>query len=151
MKVRSRARALALQCLYELDFTDHTFLQAFNAHTEATFVIENVVDYAGGLKKEGLTFAKRLGSMVETRKSELDALISTFAPEWPLDQISAIDRNILRIAVCELHFMHDAPGKVVINEAVELAKTFGGDSSPRFVNGVLGAVISHKSSVPKKV
>ncbi len=149
MKVRSRARALALQCLYELDFTDHTFLQAFNVHTEATFVVENVVDFAGGLNEKGLAFAKMLGSAVDVRKDELDALISTFAPEWPLDQISAIDRNILRIAVCELHFTHDAPGKVVINEAVELAKTFGGDSSPRFVNGVLGAVISHKPSMPK--
>ncbi len=149
MKVRSRARALVLQCLYELDFTDHTFLQAFDAHTEATFVIENVVDFAGGLNEKGLAFARRLGSTVEARKDELDVLISSFAPEWPLNQISAIDRNILRIAVCELHFMHDAPGKVVINEAVELAKTFGGDSSPRFVNGVLGAVVSHKPSIPK--
>lgn len=149
MKVRSQARALALQCLYEVDYTNHTFSQAYDAHIASEVVVENATDFAGKLNKEALLFAKDLGQMVEARREELDTMISTFAPEWPLTQIAAIDRNILRVAVCELYFLQDAPGRVVINEAVELAKAFGGDSSPRFVNGVLGAVISHRESTPK--
>ena len=150
MKIRSRARALVLQCLYELDFTKHIFVQAFRTHTASEVIVENVIDFAGGLNRDALAFAKELGQTTESHKAELDALISTFAPDWPLAQVPAIDRNILRIAVCELHFLRDAPGKVVINEAVELAKLFGGDSSPRFVNGVLGAVISQQESTPNK-
>jgi N utilization substance protein B len=72
----------------------------------------------------------------------LDAIIRQYAPEWPLEQVAIVDRNILRIALCELRVMEDAPVKVIINEAVELAKAFGSDSSPRFVNGVLGSAIN---------
>lgn len=77
-----------------------------------------------------------------TRKVELDTIIKKYAPDWPVDQLAIIDRNILRLALFEIG-CHDSdtPPKVVINEAVELAKTFGGDSSPRFVNGVLGSAL----------
>ena len=149
MTVRSQARALVLQCLYELDFTDHTFEHALSAHVEGTIVDDGEPNYGLGLSPKGIKFARTLGTAVEKRLEELDTLAAKYAPEWPFDQISAIDRNILRLAICELLFTKDAPGKVVINEAVELAKQFGRDTSPRFVNGVLGAVISHRESHEK--
>lgn len=74
------------------------------------------------------------------KKSELDQLITKYAPEWPLEQIAVIDKTLLRAAVYELMFTEDAPPKVIINEAVELAKTFGSDNSAKFINGVLGSV-----------
>ena len=73
-------------------------------------------------------------------QAKIDALIQKYAPQWPLDQITLIDRNILRLGTYELHFSETIPAKVAINEAIELAKTFGGQSSGRFVNGVLGAM-----------
>ncbi len=151
MTVRSQARALILQCLYELDFTDHTFDHALNAHVEGAIVDDGEPNYGLHLPPKGVAFARSLGSAVEERLDELDALAAKYASEWPLDQISAIDRNILRLAICELLYTKDAPGKVVINEAVELAKKFGGETSPRFVNGVLGAVISQSESEQKTV
>jgi N utilization substance protein B len=81
-----------------------------------------------------------LGKGVTNCRRELDTVISELAPEWPIDQIAAVDRNILRIAVYELIYDSDTPPKVAINEAVELAKRFGSDASPRFVNGVLGSL-----------
>ncbi len=148
MTVRSQARALVLQCLYEMDFTDHPFEQIFLAHKDRVMVDDGEPNF-DDLPPQGESFARSLGTAVEERLEELDALATKYAPEWPLDQISAIDRNILRIAICELLFTKDAPTKVVINEAVELAKKFGGDSSPRFINGVLGAVISQHETQQK--
>jgi N utilization substance protein B len=129
MKARRRARRIALQGLYELDFTQHNPEYALGcrikeqplpeAATSFVFhLVEGVVDYI----------------------PELDHVMSELAPEWPVDQIAVIDRNILRIAIYELLFDLDTPHKVAINEAVELAKMFGSDSSPRFVNGVLGSL-----------
>ncbi len=148
MTVRSQARALVLQCLYEMDFTDHPFEQVFSAHKDRIMVDDGEPSF-DDLPPQGESFARALGTAVENRLEELDALAAKYAPEWPLDQISAIDRNILRIAICELLFTKDAPVKVVVNEAVELAKKFGGDSSPRFINGVLGAVISQHETRQK--
>jgi N utilization substance protein B len=131
MKVRRRARALVLQALYELDFTDHSAQAAI----EARFDDRPLPDAAQ-------EFAQSLVMGVQTYKTYLDSVVGELAPEWPISQIAAVDRNVLRIAIYELLFEPDIPPKVAINEAVELAKMFGGESSPRFVNGVLGSLVS---------
>lgn len=131
IKERRQARALALQALYEIDCVQH---QPGNVVDER--LAENQVGAHGTL------FLRWLVSGVVRHLLELDRLIQQFAPEWPVDQLAIIDRNILRLALFEIGAKDaDAPPKVVINEAVELAKTFGSDSSPRFVNGVLGSAL----------
>jgi N utilization substance protein B len=80
-------------------------------------------------------------------RTNLDQIIAIYAPEWPLDQIAAIDRNILRMALWEFAVQHETPIKVAINEAVELAKQYGSDSAPRFINGVLGALADHQHEI----
>ncbi|MFQ5611144.1 MAG: transcription antitermination factor NusB [Anaerolineae bacterium] len=129
MKARRRARAAVLQALYELDFTGHRSDAALEARLAEK-----------PLPKSAMEFAQVLTHGVDKRRSFLDKVVGDLAPEWPIDQIAAVDRNILRIAVYELLFFSDTPPKVAINEAVELAKIFGSDSSPRFVNGVLGSL-----------
>lgn len=131
MKARRQARVTVLQCLYELDYTDHAF--------ETTF--ENRLA-AQPLSSNGRAFANALGSAIVKHLQELDDIAAKAAPEWPIDQIASLDRNILRLAIYELLFYEDTPDKVAINEAVELAKLFGSDSSPRFINGVLGSLVS---------
>jgi transcription antitermination protein NusB len=131
MKVRRRARAIVLQTLYELDFTDHLPKAAFDARLE---------EYP--LPEPAEAFGRTLTMGVHSYRTYLDGVVSDLAPEWPIDQIAAVDRNILRIAVYELLFEPEIPPKVAINEAVELAKMFGSESSPRFVNGVLGSLVS---------
>jgi N utilization substance protein B len=131
MKVRRRARAVVLQVLYELDFTTHQAKSALEARLE-----EHVLPEAAA------AFARSLAIGVQMYRTFLDNVVSELAPEWPIDQIAAVDRNILRIAVYELLFDADIPPKVAINEAVELAKMFGSESAPRFVNGVLGSLVS---------
>jgi N utilization substance protein B len=131
MKIRRRARALALQALFETDAVAHP--------------IGQVLEYRLAdepLSAEGEAFARRLVAGVMRHKATLDAWIARYAPEWPVEQMAIIDRNLLRIALFELAGGGDAPVKVVINEAVELAKTFGSDSSPRFINGVLGSFVA---------
>lgn len=131
MKVRRRARAAVLQTLYELDFTDHDARFSLNARFEDRMLPDTATDFALSLV---------LG--VQTYRTYLDSVVGELAPEWPIEQIAAVDRNVLRIAIYELLFVPDIPPKVAINEAVELAKMFGGESSPRFVNGVLGSLVS---------
>jgi len=92
-------------------------------------------------------FARQIVFGVLPLARELDQLISKYAPEWPLDQIAAIDRNILRMAFWEFAVWRETPVKVAINEAVELAKLYGSDSAPRFVNGVLGALAEHQHEI----
>ncbi len=92
-------------------------------------------------------FARKIIFGVLPLEQNLDLLISRYAPEWPLDQIAAIDRNILRIAFWEFAVQRETPVKVAINEAVELAKLYGSDSAPRFVNGVLGALADHQQEI----
>lgn len=135
MKVRRLARAIILQCLYELDYTSHTFEDAFRNRLEEK-----------PLAPTGYEFAHALGKGVSCNRETLDQVTSELAPDWPIDQIATVDRNILRIAVYELLFESDTPQKVAINEAVELAKQFGSDSSPRFVNGVLGSLAAKHNS-----
>jgi len=131
MKVRRRARAAVLQTLYELDFTDHDPKLALAARFEGS-----------ALPESAEIFAWTLVQGVQAYRTYLDSVVGELAPEWPIDQIAAVDRNVLRIAIYELLFETKIPPKVAINEAVELAKMFGGESSPRFVNGVLGSLVA---------
>lgn len=93
------------------------------------------------MERAGVEFAERLIHGVVAYQDKMDTLIARYAPEWPLDQMAVIDRNILRIAIYELSGATGTPPKVAINEAVDLAKLFGSDNSSRFVNGVLGAAV----------
>lgn len=133
MKPRTRARALALQVLYEVDITNHPPAEVFKARLEET-----------PLTPELSEFARRIIFGVLPLAVALDESIAQYAPEWPFDQIAAIDRNILRMACWEFAVFHDTPVKVAINEAVELAKQYGSDSAPRFINGVLGSLAEHQ-------
>ncbi len=131
--IRRRARIAALQALYELDCTSHE-LEKTSARLRA----------GETLTQEALVFSDDLVKGVLQHKSELDPLIKKLASAFPIEQMSIIDRNILRLAIFELLFGDKTPLKVVINEAIELAKGFGGDSSPRLVNGVLGSITAER-------
>ena len=126
---RRRARAIALKALYEIDSTGH----------KAEDVLNRLLADAG-LSEENCAFVHELVSGISLNRQELDRNIKKFATAWPLEQIPVVDRNILRLAIFELLFDNKVPVKVSINEAVELAKSFGGDNSPKFINGVLGSV-----------
>jgi len=126
---RRLGRTLALQALYEADTS---------GHDPAVVVLRLCED--GGITGEPSEFAARLIAGIKTKRTELDALIANAAPQWPVGQLAVIDRNLLRVAIYELLFEVDTPVSVTVNEAVELAKTYGAEASPRFVNGVLGAV-----------
>jgi len=126
---RRKARSLALQALYEIDAVGHDPEVALNHLLEEA-----------NMTGENALFAQELVRGVVQYKKKLDEHIRRFAPAWPVEQIAIIDRNILRLAIFEILLDNKVPVKVAINEAVELAKDFGSDNSPRFVNGVLGAV-----------
>ena len=132
MKPRTRARALPLQVLYQVDIANHVPGEVFTARLEETPLTEELAE-----------FARQIIFGILPIANELDQLIAKYAPEWPMDQIAAIDRNILRMALWEFAVFHETPIKVAINEAVELAKQYGSDSAPRFVNGVLGSLAEH--------
>jgi N utilization substance protein B len=127
--IRRKARIAALQALYELDCTRHK-AEKTSARLRA----------GETLTKEALDFSEELVKGVLQRKPELDSLIKKFAPVFPLEQMSIIDKSILRLAIFEILFCDKTPLKVAINEAIELAKDFGSDSSPRLVNGILGSI-----------
>jgi N utilization substance protein B len=126
---RHKAREIALQVLYELDSVKHKPVDSLNHILSRIELAEDVI-----------VFSKELVEGVVLNREQLDQNIRDFAPAWPLDQISIVDRNILRLAIYEI--LHDnlVPVKVAINEAVELAKTYGSNNSSRFINGVLGSV-----------
>ena len=140
MKPRTRARSLALQVLYEVDIANHLPGEIFKLRLEETPLSEDLAE-----------FARQIVFGVLPVTDTLDHLIAKYAPEWPLDQIAAIDRNILRIALWEFAVYRETPLKVAINEAVELAKLYGSDSAPRFVNGVLGALAEHQNEIQQAV
>lgn len=140
MKSRSKARVAALQALYELDMTEHGVGPVLEARSS-----ENELDDAQYL------FSQQIVAGVRQNATQLDGLIANHAPEWPMDQVAVIDRNILRMALWELTFFGKTPLKVAINEAVELAKSFGTDSSPRFVNGVLGSLADNLNQIIQKI
>lgn len=129
MKTRRRARRVTLETLYEFDIADHPPGEVLNRRLQDQ-PIEN----------SGVVFASELVNGVIRNLDHIDVLIARYAPEWPLDQMAVIDRNILRIAIFEFLVSGETPIKVAINEAVELAKSYGSDSAPRFINGVLGAL-----------
>ena len=127
--VRRKARILALQTLYEVDSAGH----------RAEEVLDRLLAEEE-LPEENASFAHNLVTGVIQNKEKIDQNIQNFAPAWPIEQISVVDRNILRLAIFEILIDNKVPVKVAINEAIELAKTFGADNSSRFVNGVLGSV-----------
>ncbi len=126
---RRKARTIALQVLYEVDSIGH----------EMEAVVTRLLAETG-LSEENAAFTRGLVSGVIQNKEEIDHNIQSFAPAWPIEQIPAVDRNILRLAIFEILLDNIVPVKVAINEAVALAKMFGSESSPKFVNGVLGSV-----------
>lgn len=131
MSNRHLARALALQSLYEWDF--------HGAKRPARELLDrNMEEFAPDLDEK--EFARAMVDGVIENQTHIDGLITKFAPDWPLAKITTVDRNVLRIGTFELTYTHEIPSKVAINEAIELSKTFGGESSGKFVNGVLGAV-----------
>jgi transcription antitermination protein NusB len=140
MKPRTRARSIALQALYEIDLVGHP------AGEVLTF------RFADDEIEERLQlFAHQIVSGVVPIIPQLDQFISAHAPEWPLDQVAVVDRNILRIALWEIAVDEQTPIKVAINEAVELAKIYGSDSAPRFVNGVLGSLADHRNEIRQAI
>jgi transcription antitermination protein NusB len=136
MKPRTKARALALQVLYEIDVTQHLPGNAFKERLEETPLSDELAE-----------FARTIIFGILPLTAGLDESIAKYAPEWPFDQIAAIDRNILRLACWEFAVYNDTPLKVAINEAVELAKHYGSDSAPRFINGVLGSLVEHQNEI----
>lgn len=126
---RRRARIAALQALYERD-TSHHEVQATLTRIAA----------AERLPADSVAFARALIEGVLAQQDEIDSVIAKAAPAWPVDQLAPIDRNVLRLAIREMLGDNGAPVRAVINEAVELAKSFGSDNSAKFINGVLGSI-----------
>jgi transcription antitermination protein NusB len=133
--VRREARTLALQALYEADVAGHS----------ADSVLGRYKD-DGSISQQVRRYLERLITGVDRHREEIDSRIGDAAPQFPIDQIPAIDRNVLRVAIYELTGESDVPPRAAINEAVELAKQFGGDNSSRFVNGVLGTIANDLAS-----
>jgi len=143
MSNRHLARSIAMQALFEWDFRE-----------QPTDILPLIIDrdlkeFGPGLDET--EFAKKIIEDVQKNKKDIDELISQYAPQWPIEQITIIDRNILRIGIYELKFNNEVPPKVAINEAIELAKNFGGPASGRFINGVLGAIYKDMLSAEQKV
>ena len=134
MANRHLQRSVAMQSLFEWDF--------LGKHDDAAREIlrHNITEFAPGI--EDTIFAEHLMEGTLRERATIDKLIEKCAPEWPIDQVTVVDRNVLRLGIYELMFGNydEVPPKVAINEAIELAKTFGSDASPRFVNGVLGTI-----------
>jgi N utilization substance protein B len=136
MKPRTKARSVALQALYEIDMAEHsigTVLETRFADADLDTRLED--------------FASQIVRGVVPLRELLDKFISEHAPEWPIDQVSIIDRNLLRIALWEFAVHNETPVKVAINETIEMAKIFGSDSTPRFVNGVLGSLAARENEI----
>lgn len=146
MATRHLGRTIVLQSLYEWDFYG-------KEHDLNAIVERNLQEFGPGIDEPD--FVWKIAKGVIEHMEKLDAIIAKAAPEWPLDQIAIVDRNVLRIGLFELMFADkkEVPPKVAINEAIEIAKNYGGESSPRFVNGVLGTIykeLGYGDSEPKK-
>lgn len=131
MANRHLSRTIAMQSLFEWDFNGRV--------GELKEITENQIKEMS-VAEEDRAFVFELVEGVASRADEIDQIIVKHAPEWPIEQIPPVDRNVLRVGIFELMFLKQVPPKVAINEAVELGKTFGGESSGKFVNGVLGAI-----------
>jgi transcription antitermination protein NusB len=140
MKSRTRARCLALQVLYEVDIANHPPAEVFRVRLEDTPLSDDLAE-----------FVRQIVFGVFPLIHELDHVIEKYAPEWPLDQIATIDRNILRMSCWEFAIQNQTPVKVAINEAVEIAKLYGSDSAPRFINGVLGSLAEHQYEIRQQI
>ena len=135
--IRRQARMIALQTLYEYDIANHSPTEILQRHAEERNLHPRVVEYAQELV---------LG--VRAHLADIDAHIQSAAREWPLQQMARIDKNILRLAIYEILFNNTVPAKAAINEAVELAKSFGSETSSRFINGVLGTIFNRAQQQP---
>lgn len=138
---RRRVRSLALQTLYEVDCVGHPAEAVIARHLEAN----------PGLSQAAIDYYRQMVLGTLRHAAALDSLIATSAPEWPVDQLAIVDRNILRLALWELALAPETPVKVAINEAVEIAKLYGSDSSPRFVNGVLGTLADRETEIRRQL
>jgi len=127
---RTGSRAVAVQALYESDSSGHPALATVKRLAKEQ-----------GLTIDDIDFASRLVNMCENQREHLDSLISKIASQYPSEQMPLVERNILRVAIAELEMSDAAPESVIANEAVELARLFGSNSSPKFINGVLGALL----------
>ena len=151
MASRHLSRSIAMQSLYEWDFHGRK-------NNELSDVVKhNIEEFAAGLAEEHVEFVKQLVDGTLSKINEIDAIIEKAAPQWPINQIAMVDRAVLRLGIYELLFgkRDEVPPKVAINEAIELAKTFGGDASGKFINGVLGTIYREigepgKDDAPKK-
>ena len=130
-----------MQALFEWDFREQP------ADTLPVIIDRDLKEFGPGLDET--QFAKKIIEDVRKNIKDIDKLISQYAPQWPIGQITIIDRNILRIGIYELKFNNEVPPKVAINEAIELAKNFGGPASGKFINGVLGAIYKDMLSAPQ--
>ncbi len=135
--IRRQARMIALQTLYEYDIANHVPTEILQRHAEERNLDQRVVGYANELIQG-----------VCNSLADIDAHIQSAAREWPLQQMARIDKNILRLAIYEILFNNTVPAKAAINEAVELAKIFGSETSSRFVNGVLGTIFTRAQQQP---
>jgi N utilization substance protein B len=142
---RHLGRIVALQTLYEQDFRREVADEAFQLDD---VLMRNISRYEETIDDKD--FIKKLVDGVDKNSPQLDEMIGPVAPEWPIEQIARMDRVILRIGVYELTRDKSVPPKVVINEAVELAKAFGGDNSSKFINGVLGTILRNQEAAYKK-
>lgn len=137
MKSRTIARSIALRALYEIDQSGH----------EAGRVLDYIWNMEDDLEDSVRDFSLEIVTALLPLIDQLDVVIAEHAPEWPMDQVAIIDRNILRIATWEFAVSRRTPLKVAINEAIELAKVYGSDSTPRFVNGVLGSLAINEAEI----
>jgi transcription antitermination protein NusB len=138
--IRRQARMIALQTLYEYDTAQHLPDEVLQRHAEERHLQPRVIEYA-----------KELVTGVCNHLAEIDAHIQSAAQEWPLQQMARIDKNILRLAIYEILFNNTVPAKAAINEAVELAKLFGSNTSSRFINGVLGTIFNRAQNQPAPI
>ena len=133
---RRRTRAIVLQSLYEADTVEHIATEVLDVRLAET-----------AISKWDEAFARAMLDGIFANAAEIDKIIAEFAPGWPIGQMAVVDRNILRMAIYEIMVSEDTPPRVAVNEAVELAKAFGGDSASRFINGVLGSVMAAASRI----
>jgi len=133
MSSRHLARSIIMQSLYQWDFRGQP------TAVMPAIIEQNITEFGAGVEDEKEYIENTINAIADNL-SKIDKVIVDYATNWPMDQITLIDRNILRIGVYELLLNDDIPAKVAINEAIEIAKTYGGQSSGKFVNGVLGAI-----------
>ena len=136
MAQRHLARTFALQVLAEWDFNK----SVLKTKVDIEKITQRNLKQSALQDPEGEAFCKKLIKGVFDSLSQVDSYIKKYAPQWPIEQITLVDRNILRLGIFELVFLSETPPKVAINEAIEIAKTFGGRTSGKFINGVLGAI-----------